>query len=185
MLSVDFESAGEGGGGVVIIGADEIRGEASVIVDVGFVVRHPDGVPEFGEGRGLAGSDESFEVAGQQFVLGGVVIGGGGKGEAVSRVGGEAESVVVGLEPVVALARGAAVAFLDEWEQAAGGVSWGVVGIYGYVELMVFGLGADTVQRFVMEAIGFTADDEADPGCCEEVAFVGGIDEHAGEDIER
>ena len=41
----DFRAPGVRSLGIFVIGANEIRGKAAVIVYIGFTVRHPNGIP--------------------------------------------------------------------------------------------------------------------------------------------
>ena len=112
----------------------------------------------------------------------GIVVVGLGEGDAVVGVVGEAGAEAVGLHAVVAGAVFAGRASVDAGNEAAFGVAGDFVGgnvEAGDVEVMgvVTAAFLDSVDGFIIDAIGFPSDVVAHSGGGHEVAFVGGIDE--------
>ena len=168
----DFTAFLVGCFGVVVVHADVVGGEGAVVVGVGFEVG---GGVEFAEDVVPA----ALEVAGEEGVLVGVVAFGFGEGNAVGGDFGEAHAEVVGLDAVVAVAVVAGRVRRDAGEEAAGGVVGDAVGGDGVFELVFDGGGLlDAVEGFVVGGVGFAADVVGDAGGGEEVAFVGGVEEH-------
>lgn len=133
------------------------------------------------------------EDAGGEFVLGGVIAGGFGERDAVVGVVCQAHAVAVGLEAVVAVALHAWRSGADAGEDAGVGVAGDFVGADGFVEPVgvVEDADLDAVPGFVVDAVGLAADVVVDAGGGDEVALVGGVDEHlavvgfAGEGADR
>ena len=173
MLGNDLAAALVGGVGVVVVVANVVEGESAVVVGVRFVVwdrveLYKDTLP--------AGE----EVAEGEFVLFGIVALGFGKWKAVKLVVGHAGAEAVCLDAAVRGEFLAGLAAVNAWEEAGGWVAGDDVGIDGIVELVGDGaLGLDAVAEFTVGGVGFAADGVADLGGGHEVAFVGGIDEHA------
>ena len=164
--------------GILVVHADEIGGETAVVVDVGLAVRHPDRVPKFAELRFLPGGNERFKVARQQFECGGMVICRRGNRQAVFRVGGQAQPVVVGLNTIIAVAGHAAVPRLDERQEAAARLASFDPRIDRNDELMLGRFGPDAVERFAELRVGFASQHVMDSGGSHEIPFVGCVDEH-------
>lgn len=122
-----------GGFGVFVVHADVVGGEGAVVVGICFGVG--DGV-EFAPGLAPTG----VEVACEQFVLEGVVVGGFGEGDHIFGDVGEAHAVAVGLDAFVGGAFFAGRAGVDAWEEAGGGVAGFDVGVDGCGELVFAGV---------------------------------------------
>src|ERR1035441_546404 len=90
-----------------------------------------------------------------------------------------AQTEVVGLDAGVPFARRAAIAGLYEWQQPAARVTRLHIGIDRDRELMLGRFGPDAVERFIVIRIPLAPDSVADSRLGHQVAFVGGIDEHA------
>src|ERR1017187_9725459 len=123
VLLPDLRPGGVVGLQVSVIRPDVISGEAAVVVDVGFAVWHPDRVPERLELWLVAGGDQRFEVARKQLVFGRSIFRGLLLGQAVGWVLRIAKAEVIGLDTSVTFARLAAIARLNEGQQAVGRVT--------------------------------------------------------------
>jgi len=114
MLLPDLCAANVIGVGVIVIEADKIGGETAVVVNVGFAVGHHLDVHQLAEFWVFAVDDEGFDIADEQFVAGGIVIGRRRDRDLVGRILREAEAEVVGLNAFVAGAGDAAIAGLND-----------------------------------------------------------------------
>jgi hypothetical protein len=172
----DAVAGGVVGFGVGIIFADEVGGEAGVVVGVGLAVRHVGRVERKDFQTGL-------EVAEEELVIARVVAGGLGERDAVGGSVGETEAEIVGLDLGVGGAFGAGTGGGDAGQEAAGGIAGDDVGRDAGKELMRLGLpGLDAVEGFAELGVGLAADAVGDAGLGHEIALVGGVDEHFGAD---
>jgi len=176
----DGGAFGVGGFWPAVAAADEVGREAAVVVGVGFVIGHGQRVEELAGVERFAGCGAGLDVAGEEFELGGVVVFRGFPWAAVAGVAGHAEAEVVGLDGSVACAGFAEVAGFDEGEEAAGGVALVDERVDWDGELVFGGFGADAVEFFRVDGVGFAADVGGDAGFGHEVAFVGAVEEDGG-----
>ena len=96
----------------------------------------------------------------------------------VRRVGGEAQAVIVSLHAPVARARRAAVAGLDERQQAARCLASLHIRVHRHDELMLRGLRANAVERLAVGGICFAADVIRNLRPRHQIAFVARVDKH-------
>jgi len=100
--------------------------------------------------------------------------------QAVGRILRVAKTEVIGLDTAVPLPRLAAVAGLNEWQPPAGRVAGLQVRIHRDGELVLGGFRPNPVERFSVLGIGFPPHRVADPGLGHQVAFIRGVNKHAG-----
>src|SRR5262249_9657623 len=138
---------------IIIIGADEISGEPSVIVDVGFSVRHRDWIPELLQLWFSSGGNQRFEIAGKQFIFCGVVFRRLSVWQAIRGISRVTKAIVVGLDGTIALASFASLHGLNEWQQTAAGCAWPYVRIGWHCKLMFRRLSANAIESFAIFGI--------------------------------
>ena len=158
--------------GVVVVHSDLVRREGSVVVRVGLVIRHHSRTPRQAQVTGL-------EIAEKQLVWRLVVAFGLGKGHPVPRILAHAHSEIEGLDARVARTVLARAFRRDVRDQSARRIARNDVGIDRLREEMPFHLRLlHAVERFAIDGIRLAPDMIRDPGGGEEVALVGGVEEH-------
>ncbi len=161
-------------------------------VGVEFAIRDGAEVNELAE----ANAGEGGDGAGEQLEAHGVVVRGLGEGDAIFRGARDDDAKIVGLGAGVALADFGPAAVhagqgeagdieggdfcggaVDIVERALGAADGG--GVEGHLldGARAQGRGLEAGERLAVDFAAFAADDVADTGAGEEVAFVGGIDE--------
>jgi len=172
----DAVAGGVVGLGVGIVFADEVGGEAGVVIGVGLAVRHVGRVER-------EDFQASLEVAEKELVVARIVTGGLGKWDAVGGGVGEAEAEIVGLDLGIGGAFDAGAGGGDAGEEAAGGIAGHDVGGDTGEKLVGLGLlGLDAVEGFAELGVGLAADAVGDARFGHKVALVGGVYEHFGAD---
>ena len=156
----------------VVVLPDKVGGEPQAIVGVRLAVGHGGIDPRH---AALAG----FVIAQQQFIPLFVVALGLVERDAILGMIGQAHAKAVGLDPPVSRALFAGTLRIQKRQQPAAGIAGSDIRIDARHELVVLGvLGLHAVQRLAVLGVGLASNRVADVGGRQQIAFVGGVDEH-------
>ena len=164
--------------GIMVVAADQVGGNAGVVVCIDLAVfQPPRGLEDFVQGPVGVG----FKRAEQQFIARFVIIGRFTAFHLIFCAVGQCPAEVVRLDFIVPIAGFAAKILADPREQPAGRVVLDNIGTdTGRNTVVLVIRRGDAVQRFTVCIVGFTTDHIADIGFRHQIALIRTIEEHFG-----